>query len=99
MPEFEIEVKHEAGLHLRPAALFVQTAARFKSDIRVRNVTRDSPLRNAKSALEVMMLGVSQGHRIAVHAEGSDAEEALAALRRLVESNFSDTVSGVNEEA
>ena len=99
VPEFEIEVKHEAGLHLRPAALFVQTAARFKSDIQVRNITRNSPLRNAKSALEVMMLGVSQGCRIAVHAEGPDAEEALAVLRRLVESNFSDAVSGVSEEA
>ncbi|HEC23275.1 MAG TPA: HPr family phosphocarrier protein [Chloroflexi bacterium] len=88
MAEIELEVTHEAGLHLRPAALFVQTAAAFEATIEVRNVSRDTPFKNAKSALEVMMLGVNQGHRIAIRAEGEDAEEALEALRRLIESNF-----------
>ena len=92
MAQLEINVEHEAGLHLRPAALFVQTAASFQADVRVRNVSRDTPFKNAKSALEVMMLGVNQGHTIAIEAEGEDADEAVAALRALVESNFTQTV-------
>lgn len=86
----EFQIEHEAGLHLRPAALFVQTAAAFEADIQVRNVTRDTPFKNAKSALELMMLGVSQGHVIALEADGEDAEEALEALRTLAESNFEE---------
>ena len=88
--DIELQIEHEAGLHLRPAALFVQTAADFEADIQVRNVTRDTPFKDAKSALAVMMLGVSQGQVIAVQADGEDAEEALKALRTLVESNFEE---------
>lgn len=88
MPEVSINVNHEAGLHLRPAASFVQTAAAFQSDIKVRNATRDTPFKNAKSALEVMMLSVSQGQTIDIQAEGEDAQEALDALVTLIDSNF-----------
>lgn len=86
--EAEITVHHEAGLHLRPAALFVQTAAAFQSDIQVRNVSKDTPYKNAKSAIDVMTLGVNQGHQIALQAEGEDAREALQAIVKLIESDF-----------
>lgn len=88
MQEVDIEITHEAGLHLRPAALFVQTASQYDSKVEVRNVTRDTPYKNAKSSLEVMMLGVSHGHVIAIRADGDDEEEAVAALQALVESDF-----------
>lgn len=86
--ELEITVNHEAGLHLRPAALFVQTAAAFKADVRVRNATKDTPFKNAKSAIDVMTLGVSQGHRIVLQAEGEDSGDAIQALVDLIEANF-----------
>lgn len=86
----EIEVRHEAGLHLRPAALFLQTAGAHESDIRVRNVTRDTPFKNAKSMLDVMSLAVKQGHIIELKAEGEDAEAAIEALRELIDSNFGE---------
>ena len=35
----KIQVKHPAGLHARPASLFVKTASKFKSDIQVENLT------------------------------------------------------------
>jgi len=87
----EIEVKHEAGLHLRPAAMFVQTAASFGAELRVRNVTRGTPFRDAKSALGVMMLGVAQGHVIGLEAQGDDAEAAVNAIKTLIESNFGES--------
>lgn len=88
MKEMEITVEHEAGLHLRPAAIFVQTAAKFNSDVQVRNNQRDSGFKNAKSPLEVMMLGVNQGDSITLRAEGDDEAEALDALQKLIENNF-----------
>ena len=86
----ELEVRHEAGLHLRPAAIFVQTAASFESAVRVRNVTRGTPFKDAKSALGVMMLGVSHGHIIGLEADGDDAEAAIDAIKTLVENNFDE---------
>jgi phosphotransferase system HPr (HPr) family protein len=87
----ELEVKHAAGLHLRPAAMFVQTAASFGADIQVRNVSRGTPFRDAKSALAVMMLGVTQGQVIGLEAQGDDAEAAILAIKDLIENNFGES--------
>jgi phosphotransferase system HPr (HPr) family protein len=89
----ELEVQHPAGLHLRPAALFVQTAATFQAAIRVRNITRGTTFKNAKSTLEVMMLGVACGHTIALEADGDDAESAVQAIVALVQNNFGESAS------
>ena len=56
-------------MHARPAALFVQTAARFK-DTKV-EVVKDGTVRDAKSILGVLTLGVSQGTTIMVRADGT----------------------------
>ncbi|MDW8318197.1 MAG: HPr family phosphocarrier protein [Anaerolineae bacterium] len=85
-----LTVTHPVGLHARPAAKFVQTAARFSCSVRVANLTTGSPAVDAKSILRVLTLGVQQGHRIRVEAEGEGAEEALDALRALVESRFGE---------
>jgi phosphotransferase system HPr (HPr) family protein len=89
----ELEVQHQAGLHLRPAAMFVQTAASFQANIRVRNITRGTGFMNAKSTLDVMMLGVANGHTIALEAEGDDAEPAIQAIVALIQSNFGESAS------
>ena len=85
MPEIRLRVRHEVGLHARPAALFVKTAQRYASDISVTHVDLKG---NAKSILDVLTLGVTQGSEITIRAEGQDAEGALAALEALVEAGF-----------
>ena len=90
----ECVVNHEAGLHLRPAALFLQTAGSFGAAVRVRNVSRDTAFKNAKSMIDVMSLSVSQGHTIEIEAEGDDANEAVQALLDLVGSNFAEDGDG-----
>ena len=90
MPQIEITVQHEVGLHARPAALFVQTAMQFLCDITVRNVSEDSKSVDAKSILGVLSIGVKQGDDIFIEASGEQADEAVAALQELVESNFSE---------
>jgi phosphotransferase system HPr (HPr) family protein len=87
MPGLELTVHHKAGLHARPAALFVQTAKQFPCDIRVRRGDREA---NAKSILSILTLGVTQGTVIAIRAEGDRAAEALATLEALVASNFGE---------
>ena len=87
MPELSITIKHKAGLHARPASLFVQTAARYSSEIKVVHGERTI---NAKSILSVLTLGANQGAEITIQAEGPDALDALAALQELVNNNFGE---------
>jgi phosphotransferase system HPr (HPr) family protein len=88
MPELALTIKNEVGLHARPAALFVQTAARFK-DTKI-EVVKEGQVRDAKSILGVLTLKVSKGTTIVVRAEGAHADEALAALQDLVSHDFNE---------
>jgi len=87
MPEITLTVRHEVGLHARPAALFVQTAKQFNCDIKVTHGEREA---NAKSILGVLTLGANQGAVITIRAEGEDADQALVALEALVKDNFGE---------
>ncbi len=85
MPEITTTITHSVGLHARPAALFVQTAKRYGSTITVRMGERKA---NAKSMVQVLTLAAKQGSELTIQAEGDDAEQALGALKELIEANF-----------
>lgn len=85
----EITIHHEVGLHARPAAMFMEVAKGFLSQITVRNLSNESDSVNAKSILGILSSGVQMDDRIRITAEGEDEDEALAALRDLIERNFS----------
>ncbi len=73
------------GLHARPAELLVRLAMQFESDV---EVIRDGQRVDAKSILNVLTLGAGQGTEITLQAQGADAQEAIEALVRLIESEF-----------
>lgn len=86
-----LTITNHVGLHMRPAKDFVQTASRFRSVIRARNLARpDRPAGNAKSVIDIMKLGVACGHQIHILAEGEDAQAAINALAQLVTDNFGE---------
>ncbi|MGK7877778.1 MAG: phosphoenolpyruvate--protein phosphotransferase [Xenococcaceae cyanobacterium] len=91
--EIHLTVQNKLGIHARPAAKFVTTAAQFQSQITVQNITTNSNIVSAKSINQIITLGILQGHEIAVTAAGSDTEEALLALQQLVEDNFGEAPS------
>ncbi len=90
MVTFQLIVRSDVGLHARPAAEFVKLAGKYKSSIRVRKAGSKGPWMNAKSILSVLTLGVEQNDEIELTIEGDDEEEAAAALKRLVDSNFTE---------
>lgn len=93
MARAEVEVRNPSGLHARPAAAFVRAAGGLGVDVRVTNLTRDpAKSASAKSVLGVMGLAVAKGHRIALEAEGADADVAIRALVELVESGLGEAV-------
>jgi phosphotransferase system HPr (HPr) family protein len=88
MIETKITVTHKVGLHARPAALFVQTANKFSSSIKVWNLTTNGNPVDAKSIIMVLTLGVMKDHEILIQAEGADEGSAIETLKSLVENNF-----------
>lgn len=74
-------VKLKTGLHARPAALFVQEANKFSSEI---FVEKDEKKVNAKSIMGIMSLAISTGTEVYISAEGSDSDQAVDALISLV---------------
>jgi phosphotransferase system HPr (HPr) family protein len=83
-------VRNKVGLHARPAAAFVKTAAGFTSHITVENLSRDTPAANARSILGVLTAAVRKDDTIRMIAEGEDEAAAIAALSELVETNFGE---------
>jgi phosphocarrier protein HPr len=82
MAERRVTVQAEAGLHARPAALFVQAATRAPMDVSVGRPDTD-PV-NAKSILSVIGLDVRHGEEIVIVAEGDGADAALDDLAATV---------------
>ncbi|MGA8942725.1 MAG: HPr family phosphocarrier protein [Thermoactinomyces sp.] len=81
MAERKVVVQLETGLHARPAALFVQEANKFSSEI---FVIKGNKKVNAKSIMGIMSLAVSRGTEITIVAEGADAEQAVDKLSNMV---------------
>jgi phosphocarrier protein HPr len=80
-------IKNKFGLHARPSACFVQTANRFRSEIKVE---KDGQMADGKSIMDLMMLAAAAGTYIKVNAEGEDAWEALEALSRMIDGKFGE---------
>lgn len=77
----ELTIRNPEGLKSRPAALFVQVASRYESQILIECENKKV---NAKSIMGVLSLGIRQGESIYVLANGKDEREALSALETLV---------------
>lgn len=73
-----VKVGAEVGLHARPAALFVQTAAQASGEVTV--AKGDSAPVSAKSVLALMGLDVRHGDEIVITAAGEDSEAVLDTL-------------------
>ncbi|MER2089083.1 HPr family phosphocarrier protein [Sporosarcina sp. JAI121] len=81
MAERTVEVKMKTGLQARQAALFVQEANRFISDLFLK---KDDRQVNAKSIMGIMSLAIARGTTVTLIAEGIDEEQALESLTTLV---------------
>ena len=83
--ERTVTIASKSGLHARPAAIFVQKAKAFQSEILL---TKNGKTANGKSILSVMALGAEQGQQITLATEGGDAERALDTLATLLEEDL-----------
>lgn len=82
-----IIIENELGLHARPAALFVQIANKFNSEI---FVEKNGERVSGKSIMGLMMLAAEKGSQITIIAQGEDAEQAFLALEKLLTNKFGE---------
>jgi phosphocarrier protein len=87
MTERSIQIVNKNGLHARPAAEIVKTAAKFQSDI---TMVRDDLEVNGKSIMGVMMLAAEYGSTLVVRANGPDSQQAVDAIADLVARKFGE---------
>ena len=87
MIERVIEIKNKLGLHARAAAKLVHTAARFKSDIKVRKGDEEV---DGKSILGILLLAAGRGTSVTMKADGPDERDALDAIEKLIDDKFDE---------
>ena len=79
--EKKLIIKNKQGLHARPAALFVQIANKYESDVTVRKGNEEV---NGKSIMGLMTLAVGKGSNIILKITGPDAKEAMQELETVI---------------
>ena len=75
------------GLHCRPAALLVRTLEEFNCQV---SVEVSGIVVNGRSVLGLLSLAAGYGTRLTFVVSGPQAGEAMAAIQRLFDDNFSD---------
>ena len=82
------------GLHARPADMLARAALKFQSRIQI--VCRNERV-DAKSTLNLLVLGATPGTELVIEAEGEDAEQAVEELAALVASGFGEELNSINK--
>jgi phosphocarrier protein HPr len=88
MVERRVTVVNAHGIHARPAAEIVKTAARFTCDIKLEKEGLEV---NGKSIMGVMMLAAECGSEVIIRADGADADAAVMALAELIAGKFGES--------
>ncbi|UGQ17241.1 HPr family phosphocarrier protein [Borrelia sp. RT1S] len=91
MQTVEIEITNKEGIHSRPSSMISLLASKYPCcDVRL--VTKDGRQADAKSTIEVIILGVIYKQRITVVASGEKESEVIENLSKLLKSNFKEEI-------
>ena len=82
----KVKVVNPTGLHLHPAGALCDLADKYESTVHFKY--REGSEANAKSVLSILGACVRQGDEIELLVDGSDEDEALAAIVALIEGGF-----------
>ena len=82
-----VVIKNPTGLHLRPAGILCKEAMQFKALI---TFTFRGNTANAKSVLSVLGACVKSGDEIEIICDGSDENEALSTMVKIIEDGLGE---------
>ncbi|QCJ69342.1 bifunctional PTS fructose transporter subunit IIA/HPr protein [Providencia heimbachae] len=89
----EFIVRNPHGLHTRPSTLLVSTIKKFESTITVSNLDAAATPVNGRSLMKMVSLGAKCGHRLRIHAEGTDAQEAISAIGAAINAGLGEEIA------
>ena len=87
MPQRDIEIVNNLGLHARASAKLTQLASKYQCDV---VLSRNNRKVNAKSIMGVMMLAAGKGAKVTLEIEGPDENDAMAAIVALIGDYFGE---------
>ena len=82
-----LTISNKLGLHARASAKLTKLAGSFQCDV---FMTRNGRRVNAKSIMGVMMLAAGLGAEVQLETDGPDEQQALEAIRALVNDKFGE---------
>ena len=81
-----LTIVNKKGLHARASRKFVELALGY-DNTRI-SVRKESDEADARSLMDLMMLGAGIGDEVEIEARGPQAEEAMAAVEALIAAKF-----------
>ena len=87
MLQKDFAIVNKLGLHARASALFVKTASRFTSDVKL---SKEGVEVNGKSIMGIMMLAASKGITVCLTVDGDDEIEAMQVIGELIVNGFGE---------
>lgn len=82
-----LTINNKLGLHARAAMKLVDTASRFTAKV---TMQFDGKTCDAKDILQTMTLGAGIGSEIVFEIDGSDEQESMSAITKLLEDKFGE---------
>jgi phosphocarrier protein len=82
-----VSIINKLGLHARASAKLTKLAGSFPCEVWI---TKGDRRMNAKSIMGVMMLAAGIGSTVVLETEGTQEEEAMAALLALINDRFGE---------
>lgn len=86
-----VVVRNREGVHARAATLIAEVARRFEAKLWL---SKDRQQVEATDVLQVLSLGAAPGEELLVEATGREAQDAVAAVVRLIEGGFEENAQG-----
>ena len=87
MTRIETQIINRLGLHARAAAQLVRMANDYSSEV---SLIKYGQTANAKTIMEVLMIGAAQGDELMIQANGEDEKEAVKAITKLIGDRFNE---------
>ncbi len=85
MKEYKYTICDDAGIHARPAGLFVKEAEKFNSNIKIKAGDKEA---DGKRLFSIMSLGVKKGDEVTIVASGDDENNAIVALSEFLKKSL-----------
>jgi fructose-specific PTS system IIA-like component len=98
MPELRFTCALVHGLHARPASVLAEALRPFAARVELVHET-SSKQADARSVLSIVAMDVAHGDAVLAKADGDDAEQAIAALREVIDRGLGEAPGAAQEAA